>query len=1101
MFSKTKYFFLSLLVLIGFSSSTYAEGDTYCTGRITGVTNPQNSNAGQISFNSHEGFGNEDGEAVDFSIIDQAPGLAPASREYAACVNDETGTYAADAYEYGLHGFSWNDNLGFISYGCQDGKNRAGEGLGVDCGNIDYGVYIDDANELFGYAYNSVFGWMQFRGQGMLAPEPTISDVYQIDLGDAMLIIFEGQEYELEVVNINPYGGAEFTVNGVDPSWSGYDPWEEIYNNQILYEDIFINYVSSSYDEADGVNFWWRFTLEKIPAAEACADALCGVGGEVFDYGVTMDADGYLHGYAWTEAGIWVDFEGAKIDLPDQDADDDEGDDDGGGDGTAWCEGKSYICVEVRPNPVTLDFDAGGDQEIRIADGTDGYYVHLFLMDGTGDNPLALPVPPVAVTNFLNSIQINWQDTVKINQANGAPGDVGDLLSTVEGFNPAIVKQPWATKKGAVTYKPLTFADFDSVSGEPGYYISKFKVSSYAPTDDGNLSWTTSTDPKYLVNNTEGRGEVESNQLILESITYDALSSGALQLPAGAAYPNGKVNLHLPFRPAIEVNTLYSGVIRDTLVGYRAVPENVAIGMRTIGALPAPVINAAAVRFGLGYSQEETQSNCPGANFDFHFLNNLAGTYFPETSPSVTFLTGLVKNLTASIKDIQVIATLPVVEGDEALPCNYAEAPTLYSRIQYRINAANPTVYYYHNDLPRISGSGVFNPQIVVQGKIVAQKITGVTSLDNLQSSGSGVVSAVREIINKNVEKYIGTPDLDSGEECLITDLSADSYTEDGCSETYFEIGDEKVLYSRDADIVLDLDGGYDGQWVLVADGGDIFVHGDAYNGNPDLSEQRLSLLAIKNDSFKKGNVYLGPCSEPEKTVKNLQATIVVDGGLYSYTGNKDEIDDDGRPAWDSAAARVDALGCQLLLEGAIYAPGNTIGGADADRGSDPRPFILLGGGEVIELPVNLDDRMKAQNDDLNYLRLFRLELEISPEGLPIDQRCGMGLSPADTLAIIQSQLSEGPVVCGESQPCDASAAGITYTSPNVCDGINPFDPWIGGNAYGSGDLVPPQNQEFLADRLDNAPDGGGDGDFDPVYVFYVAPDSDSFVFSEAGGF
>lgn len=1322
MFSKTKYFFLSLAVLTAFSSSTYAEGDTYCAGRVTGVTNLQNPNAGQISFNSHLGPGIEDDEAVDLSIIGQASGLAPANREHAACVNDEIGTYGPDAYEYGLHGFSWNDNLGFISYGCQDGKNRAGEGRGVDCGNIDYGVYIDAANELFGHAWSSAFGWMQFRGQGETAaadggaggsgadtkilnytvqnafppaPQQTGSNTisggetivvnfqgqeyqvtlngtwnfaavqaasvtingssylipegdtqnlgsatfiaenitagvvspllgtitfrlrefplpvgeikgpYNIDIGEAQAVTVDGVSYEVNLQSIsaddvstvsidgsvqnvnkietklfsslnftantvitipgNAYGPLNVNAGGATTTTITVDGLSTNFRVELLENTPFGSSRVRIINQNTGINLgtqWvnegatgdfdqisllaWESNSQEfapppshliyylIPNGGAfvdgagCADGLCGAGGEVFDYGVTMDADGYLHGYAWTEAGIWVDFEGAQIYLPDLDDDGDSG-----GDGANWCKGKFYICVEVRPNPGTLEFDAGGDKEIRIADGTDGYYVHLFLMDGTGDNPLvsynpysriaALPndqrplaftlielvIPPPAVINFLNSIQVNWQDTVKINQTNGAAGDAGDTLSTVEGFNSAIVKQPWATKNGAITYKPLTFADFDPVSGEPGHYISKFKTSSFAPTDDGNLSWTTSTDPAYLVNNTEGRYEVEPNQLILESVTYDALSSGALQLKAGETHPNGKANLHLPFRPAIEVNTLYSGVLRDTLQAYRSVSENVAIGVRSIGALPAYALNSAKVAFILDYSKSETQAelNCDGANFDFHFLKSLTGVDWTNANPSKKSMVGTFISLNNVLKDIPVLATLPPVAGEDpavALPCNYAKAPTLYSKIQYKPVANYPTVSYYHNGLPRIAGSGVFNPQIVVEGKIVSQKITGVTSLDNLQSSGSGVVSAVREIINKNIKQQIGDFELSSGQECTVSMLNTiDNYTVAGCTpnEDYkiLQIGDENVLYFSENDVVLDLDGGFDNQWVIIAYG-DIFVHGDAYNPEPD--EQRLSLLAFQNEDFEHGNVYLGPCSDPDpdndKMVKNLQATIVADGGLYSYTGNKEKIEADGRSDWESPAARVDALGCQLLLEGAIYAPGNTIGGADADSGTDPRPFILLGGGEVIELPASLDDRKKAQNDDLNYLRLFRLELEISPEGLPIDQRCGMGISPADTLAIIQSQLGDGPVVCGEplsdgTQPCDPETSDIFDL--NVCDGIDPFNKWQGGNSPQPGDLVPPQDEALLADRLDNG------SDFDPVYVFYVAPDSDSFVFSEAGGF
>ena len=169
-----------------------------------------------------------------------------------------------------------------------------------------------------------------------------------------------------------------------------------------------------------------------------------------------------------------------------------------------------------------------------------------------------------------------------------------------------------------------------------------------------------------MVNNTEGRGEVEPNQLILERVTYGALASGNLQLPAGAVYPNGKVDLHLSFRPAIEVSTLYSGVLRDTLMAYRSVPENVAISMKSIGALPAYALTVAKATFTLSYSTAETQAesnNCAGANFDFHFLKSFAGVDWTNANPSKKSLIGMFSVLKNTLKYITQ-NLLPQLDND-----------------------------------------------------------------------------------------------------------------------------------------------------------------------------------------------------------------------------------------------------------------------------------------------------------------------------------------------------------------------------------------------------------------------------------------------------
>ncbi|MDA1060655.1 MAG: PKD domain-containing protein, partial [bacterium] len=271
-----------------------------------------------------------------------------------------------------------------------------------------------------------------------------------------------------------------------------------------------------------------------------------------FSYGVTMDSDGFLHGYAWTEAGVWMNFEGVKIQLPGQIL----------SSGPGWCDGKPYVCVEVRPNPLKLEFDAGGEDEYKIADGADGYYVHLFLRDGTGQDAL---VPGVISQSspFLGSIKINWKDSVKMDQtAKAAVGDSLDGLSS-----------PWVSGNGAVVYKPLTFVDFDKVPDDPGHYVSKEKVRSFAPTDDANLSWTTSTDPPLLVNNLEyinqaGTGETEPNYLVLDHISYDQLldGNGTELIAKAAVYANGDPNLTLSFRPAIEVNSLFARVLQDVMI-------------------------------------------------------------------------------------------------------------------------------------------------------------------------------------------------------------------------------------------------------------------------------------------------------------------------------------------------------------------------------------------------------------------------------------------------------------------------------------------------------------------------------------------------------
>ncbi len=120
---KLKLVLLSLAMgILSFSSVAFAEGDTVCSGRMLGTTIFENPNIGRINFDAHpvvddvDGIiGNEDQPyTANLAIIGQGYGVAPENREHAACVDvlDE----GADTYL--MQGWAWNDNLGFISFGC-----------------------------------------------------------------------------------------------------------------------------------------------------------------------------------------------------------------------------------------------------------------------------------------------------------------------------------------------------------------------------------------------------------------------------------------------------------------------------------------------------------------------------------------------------------------------------------------------------------------------------------------------------------------------------------------------------------------------------------------------------------------------------------------------------------------------------------------------------------------------------------------------------------------------------------------------------------------------------------------------------------------------
>ena len=185
--------------------------------------------------------------------------------------------------------------------------------------------------------------------------------------------------------------------------------------------------------------------------------------------------------------------------------------------------------------------------------------------------------------------------------------------------------------------------------------------------------------------------ETEENRLILKNITFDELkdASGNILVNKGAIYPNGKIEMPLKFMPAINVDILYAGTAQDNIMAYRAIPENVKVGVKMQGDLPESAQNDANIKFKLAYSGKETQNaGCEG-NFDFHFLTGLDGKEVNGDSAK-TIQSEKAKELASKDPiDMQIIAELPYYDEndeDDTPPCAAAVAPALYSEITYQAN-------------------------------------------------------------------------------------------------------------------------------------------------------------------------------------------------------------------------------------------------------------------------------------------------------------------------------------------------------------------------------------------------------------------------------
>lgn len=796
--------------------------------------------------------------------------------------------------------------------------------------------------------------------------------------------------------------------------------------------------------------------------------------GDAINYGVKIDPVTFVAtGHAWTSAGVYIDLTGTVFNLPDK---------------TnvvvldTWCKNKPYLCVEITPDPASLAF--GGTPGVKVADGKDGYDLNIYFRDADG-----VAIDPTKITN-LASIKFDWTDTVKLDQVNAAN-----------------------LNANAVQNKPLSLADFAPVAGDLGHYKTKVKITSYAPTSESKLSLTTGTKPAYLTNNEsfiyapDGivLPKAGGNKLALNNISYPNLvdNTAKVLIPATSSpiYPNGKVGLPFKFRPAVYLDTLYANDFQDSILGYRSVPVTIKRALKAIGNLNAITGNA---EFHVAYSTSQTTTQCPGqdVNFQFTVTDNGAVVSNNSTGDVKVFQDGIA-GLLGKIFDLQFTPDIPTDPEAESNPCDVAKGATFYSKITYSVDGK--TVSYFDNKLPRTGGDSIVNPAVVVHGNITAQAVGNVQGDSRVTAAGSVNVSLIRDAINENLQRnadQASVKNLSAGT-CTFTafeDKAFGDSTTTGCAGVRyrFDVGNEHVIYTKGSNLTLSLNSGnWAGKWVIIADGGNIFVDKNILPSDPVAS--RISLISFRssdvNKYYQTGNIYIAP------TVTNLVGTLVADGSLFSYDGDHTHLDAaTGEPKWGAGgdySAMISSLQTyQLLIQGAIISD-NGIGNANLDQGTSPKNYLLAGGGRVIPLPASIADRMRAQYYDLNYLRMFKLNLQMGAEGLPIDQKCGKSWTPDDQVNL-QSLLNTGSykdetgntfkTICGEKQPCDP--VNDSLNSPNSCDGVNPLAKYDDKNV--TGDLIAPSSFT-AATGLDSTKD------FNPVYVYYVAPDTKSFVFSKSG--
>ncbi len=408
-----------------------------------------------------------------------------------------------------------------------------------------------------------------------------------------------------------------------------------------------------------------------------------GLRADLVPYGVTMNsATGMLSGYAWSEAGIWIDFTGIQIELPGETLIVPGGD---------ICSGVDYLCLDV-----------------SIHEGINDYWYDLevSLMDSDGVTPLNI-TNSVAIPYYQFSADFEWEDSIKLNQLAYSEGTFDD--------NPAPIDDG-----GGLLSKPISVGNnaeffdwFEEAPAGPGHYQLKQKLKSLAPTSGSNVSLTTSTLPPLAINNEFFKDElsydgavwtddIHSNELILKRVDYN-ISMGAAPVAGEPVFPGNLTSgYRFEFAPVIDVGVLYAGDHEDTIVGFRNVP--ISFTMKESHSDYLDYSNAEVFMM-VDYDRTLTTSECDvdsNANFDYYFTDSVVSeiepihngngdwTFNQTSTPSANpAAIGFSLNDLSSEQVYNAVAAILSYDPDDPLaqlPCDVVQGPTFYTVVKYDVN-------------------------------------------------------------------------------------------------------------------------------------------------------------------------------------------------------------------------------------------------------------------------------------------------------------------------------------------------------------------------------------------------------------------------------
>ncbi|MBI2453094.1 hypothetical protein HYV56_00130 [Candidatus Peregrinibacteria bacterium] len=965
------------------------------------------------------------------------------SGAYRACIDTDHQNFFLDASEYSdwyfeLRGWTYSDNLGWLSFNCEDWSLVTGASASQVCLDTQattaayqeegYRTVIDVFGFLHGYAWSTKVGWIQF----------------DFDIASCF----------------DPLSG-DYLYND--------DPTSSCYRDEFYYQQTL-----ALKGEAESIPFGRAYDNLTGRDDTLPPGSLNPAGGQ------SPGGIGKFYGYAWNLTLGWFDFTDS-FGVEDSFAP-------SGGYGEVWHPGITFIESRIVNSKPVIESDPEvpyfyDNSDIRgsvVADGIDEYKVQIRILDVFGNPVSASQIDALdfRFQEFLDTtdrtqLDLSPSSSIKILYPDGtgrSENPTGQYKEESDGYLTLMYIRSFAPTSNMNGFDFNNDGILDVVNDENSqvfsYEVSNVTIVAADFSDDFYTARPLVDENVFFHSDGLPVSLKFRPAISLDSISQD--SEYFINTSRGQ-----KTNFQLQLTKRIDpiyADFFDSQYIRDFVLDLTLDVDGMVTGSDDIDYIsPSEIFPNDNAPFHFVFDMNDDGFYEYGSGID-SFQTTL-DTNISDLRPnglSVTEVNAFNLWMASSGTEIIDIVAVPVLQPGASAD-ERVQDPEIRSQMSYDIDTSLfgfsdgiLPISYKNFALSPDSSESIYNPVIDVRsGQVRSSDIVNVQSGIQVVSIGDLRTDVARNFLYEGLKKLSRGKSIDPGKGYVIDSGRDEAYG--GVTLIDKKVSDEgtalrEVYFFTDDVFVSSLSGipdpangnysalSYNTPRTIVTEGGNIFVDANLYGGAP------IGLIAFRSPQGAGGNIYI------HSQVTNIRAALYADNVITRYDGNSDNIstdefvlqkDIDGDtffsrvfsvpnidqlvcPSTNIFAQPEDVLRHQFLFSGVWSASQNTIGGTDS---VPPR----IGTGETLSSSQRAKE--VAKEYDLNYFTRFKTSFERDSRGYIKDQQCNAWCREDGTCydavtedivtdcLIEEKPLSEGgDLVTGTSQVCGDNALADTVS-------------------------------------------------------------------------